>query len=883
MKRLFHILALLLIAPLLLTAQTLTLPSKYGTDWAVLPGSVRHIHATITGGTTNEVNWSISGTTGGATASLSATTAANPWVDVTIGSTAGTCSITGSVGSYVVTSTATVTLTAQSVDNTASTASITFAVCAPTTSVVISPFYRVLYASQPAELQSWVLGNTNENVTWAITAQPTGGDGALVDTANRDTVFSATVAGRYTVTATSAADNTKTATTTLYVSGTAMPYAQTASSTEPVDCEVDPNETGTDYEVGPSQAYTTIGAALTALYNTSQTSWAGSTVRVHNEDTTGTNPTTYHEYIQIKGSGTATQPFRICGVPDSVGHLPVIDANASTGQAWVSTGACSGYSAVCVWPGPSNPYGLYQSGPIPTAYVVIEGLSIKNASAPNTYTSPSGTAETWGDADCIGSRAGSDQEYIGNEISFCGDGVFTDFQASHAWMGFQGHDLIEGNYIHDNGVNGSFIDHQLYIQGWLQVAQFNIVDKMVSGAAGSNLKDRGVGTIIRYNYFGDGETANSPARVIDSTDNQDSSDYMTLDVVGGASGVGYLGVSGNTTCTSSWYCQGDTLGADGVTAWNEMWHDYDVYGNVIQNSVANWVQHYMSDHGASDASRQGTAEFYDNTLNLTTTNGYGVLDTDDNSGGTPNEYPEVNAENNIIWQSPGTSACWNRVAMLEGGFTTNIISSGALDNIGTLPIPSSYACNTDSGWQGSSTGNITPFTLTSPISAHLTGISSANFLATSTQPFQSTYAPVVGQTQNGTILAGPIAALPVRYQFTPSIGYYSARLTPVTSTNGGIVGAVDNVVTYTLSTATAGNGSGTITGCAGSYAQNQSYTCTVTPASGSFIYSVAGCGGSGTTSYSGLMPAANCTVTATFDLLPGSVWEGMRMQGVSVH
>lgn len=882
MKKLLVI--ILFLAPLFLVAQTVTLPSKYGTDWGVLPGSVRHIHATITSGTTNEVNWSISATTGGATATLSATTAANPWVDVTIGPTAGTCSITGSVGSYLVTSTATVTLTAQSVDNTASTASITFAVCAPTTSVVISPFYRVLYASQPAELQSWVLGNTNENVTWAITAQPTGGDGTLVDTANRDTVFSATVAGRYTVTATSAADNTQTATTTLYVSGTAMPYAQTASSTEPVDCTVDPNETGTDYEVGPSQTYTTIGAALTVLYNASQTSWAGSTVRVHNEDTTGTNPTTYHEYIQIRGSGTATQPFRICGVPDSVGHLPVIDASASTAQSWVSTGACAGYAAMCIWPGPSNPYGLYQAGPIPTAYLVIEGLSIKNANSANTYTPPGGgAAVNWGDSECIGSRAGSDQEYIGNELSFCNIGLFTDFQASHAWMGFQGHDLIEGNYIHDNGTSGSFIDHQLYLQGWLQAIQFNIVDKMVAGGEGSNLKDRGVGSIIRYNYLGDGETANSPLRVFDSTDNQDASDYMTLDQIGGASGVAYLGVSGNTTCTTSWWCQGDTLGANGVTAWDEMWHDYFVYGNVVQNSIANWVQHYMSDHGASDSSRQGTAEFYDNTLNLTTTNADGIVDTDDNNGGTPFEYPEVNVENNIIWQSPGTSACWNRIPMMEGGFITNIISAGTLDNIGTLPIPNTYACNISSGWQAAPSGNITAFTLTDPISAHLTGISSTNFLATSTQPFQSTYAPVVGQTQNGTILAGSIAALPVRYQFTPSLGYYSARLTPVTSTNGGIVGAVDNVVTYTLSTATTGNGSGTITGCAGSYAQNQIYTCTVTPTSGSFIYSVAGCGGSGTTAYTGSMPASNCTVTATFDLLPGSIWSGMGVSGVSIH
>lgn len=69
---------------------------------------------------------------------------------------------------------------------------------------------------------------------------------------------------------------------------------------------------------------------------------------------------------------------------------------------------------------------------------------------------------------------------------------------------------------------------------------------------------------------------------------------------------------------------------------------------------------------------------------------------------------------------------------------------------------------------------------------------------------------------------------------------------------------------YTLSTATAGSGTGTITGCAGSQTFNTSYTCSVTPTGGSTLTSVSGCGGSGTTSYTGTMPANNCTVTATF-------------------
>jgi N-acetylneuraminic acid mutarotase len=70
---------------------------------------------------------------------------------------------------------------------------------------------------------------------------------------------------------------------------------------------------------------------------------------------------------------------------------------------------------------------------------------------------------------------------------------------------------------------------------------------------------------------------------------------------------------------------------------------------------------------------------------------------------------------------------------------------------------------------------------------------------------------------------------------------------------------------YALSTAAAGTGSGTITGCARNYAKGASYSCTVTAKAGSTLTSVSGCGGSGTATFSGAMPAADCTVTATFN------------------
>ncbi|MHB1839829.1 MAG: hypothetical protein ACYCPD_08720, partial [Acidobacteriaceae bacterium] len=71
----------------------------------VLPGSVRRIYATVTGGTTDAVNWTVDG---GAT--LSSTT--GHWVDVTAPASGSRCSIGGTSSAYTVSSATRFTITA---------------------------------------------------------------------------------------------------------------------------------------------------------------------------------------------------------------------------------------------------------------------------------------------------------------------------------------------------------------------------------------------------------------------------------------------------------------------------------------------------------------------------------------------------------------------------------------------------------------------------------------------------------------------------------------------------------------------------------------------------------------------------------------------------
>lgn len=93
---------------------------------------------------------------------------------------------------------------------------------------------------------------------------------------------------------------------------------------------------------------------------------------------------------------------------------------------------------------------------------------------------------------------------------------------------------------------------------------------------------------------------------------------------------------------------------------------------------------------------------------------------------------------------------------------------------------------------------------------------------------------------------------------------------------------------YTLTTSTAGLGSGTITGnpCGSGCASGTSYSLTATPASGSTFGSwSSSCGGTPSSNvYAGSMPAANCSATATFNLVvvgPASQWKGIEILGHS--
>lgn len=771
-----------LLAPGAMYGQVVVTANSPTYNFQVLPGSMRQISVSVANGSTNRINWSVLSSTGGASATFTTPSGAGvssvanalPTVQVNIGATAGSCSIPqahSAIGTYSVGSTATVTVQAQSVDDTSSTATFLFNVCAKTTTVLVAPAYQQAFRSQHRTLQSWVSGDTDETGTWSIVTQaPGGGDGVLADTGNRDTDFSATVPGRYVIQYTSHSDSSKSATAIVYVSPNSMPsYSSTPNKTEPRECYADPDLAGPVYEVGAGKTYATLSSLpAPSLFA------AGTMVRVWNTDTTGTNPSTFHEYYQLRSNGTATQPLILCGVPDASGNLPIIDGDSATGSSDASTDSLSFGVVSAV---PTNRGGsYYQLGSVGPSYISITGLHIKNGYPDLTFQTPTGITQNWNKgAACIRLESGAYQDISGNDLDSCGNGFFSVANQALAWARITQLLTLTGNHIHYSGVVGDEREHQSYIQTFFALIQGNLVDDYRPLALGGNLKWRGVEGIFRYNRLGPGG-----GRSFDLVENQDAYGYTTFE--------GYLGVPGETNCAKAIYCINilggsstvrDEAGADGIAGLQESSLKDFIYGNEILGEQTVYQIHYGMDQSeGSMASRNGVLYYFSNTLDSAQV----VFDT---GYGKSFLSPQVDARNNIIWSNSFT---YDKYADLILRATTNLMKSGTFSI--TTPINGGdYFGGSAHGWWNRCDASCR-WQLALPFETHLYGLSSANYLSTSSTPYdQITMVPPSGSAAIGaaTVSTDILATMPVRWQYDAQSYHLTPRLYPLT------IGAVDQI------------------------------------------------------------------------------------------
>ena len=785
MKRLLSV--LLLLAPLGAAAQVVLTANVPQYNFQVLAGSQRQISVHMTGGKTNLINWSVLSTTGGASATLDRMANAPGTTGVTIGPTPGACSITGSVGSYVVSSKATVTVQAQSADDPTKTAKFLFNVCANTTDVEILPAYQQAYMGQPRSLQSYVVGNADESGTWSI-ASPSPAGASLSDTNKRDTIFTGTATGRYILKYTSAADPSKSKTAIVYVSPDPMPnYTATKNLTQPTECYRDPALAGKDYEVGPGQAYTAISSIPT-------NNWSpGSIMRIHNVDTTGANPTTYHEGTRIMAGGTPTQPVIMCGVPDKVGNLPVLDGQNAKSGAW-NTGSTQPYGIIDIW-GQATYGRQYASGGAGPDYVVISGLATAHAGLAYNYIPSGGGAPMaqWDiDAACIGVRSGQHLLIEGNDMNQCSNGLFVANNSGNGngYSGVTQFIYIRGNRMRNSGFATYFKAHDAYVQNFWGVIEGNRFDSSVLNSHGDALKWRGTEGIFRYNFFNNGFGGD---QLINEESATDAMPYITFEV--------FLGAPGATTCGNP-YCQYETtFSADLLTAYQEALEKDTAYGNIfvgrgLQESTIQYGDSggggtYQWNNQTEMSDHLGTMRFYNNTVDqpeFAVFQNAGIAGISD----TEQEFykPREIIANNILYkstQTPVSEFAFGQSSAFIATFQTNLMNAGTV-NIGTPINGLPYTqVNSYYGWLNYNDAVTFPSTL--PIDGHIFGLSSANFLTTNCQPYNPvTFAPVAGcgAIGAGSALAEPqMALLPVRSQYSVEQAAVIPRTNPLT------LGAVD--------------------------------------------------------------------------------------------
>lgn len=350
---------------------------------------------------------------------------------------------------------------------------------------------------------------------------------------------------------------------------------------------------GLDYEVGPGQAYSGIGEVPW------ESLMPGDRVLIH------WRSTPYREKWVICRQGTQQDPIFVSGVPGPSGALPVIDGqNATTRTALNFWNEARGVIKIG---GASNPPDTLP------AHIVIENLEVRSGRPAYSFTdTDEDNAFYQENAAAIYVEKARDLVIRNCVLRDSGNGLF---------VGAHGGDteniLIESNWIYDNGIEGSFYQHNTYTAAINITYQFNRFGSLRGTAGGNNLKDRSAGLVVRWNWIEDGN------RQLDLVDAEDSA----------------------------------------VLVNHPSYGETHVYGNVLiegENQGNSQMIHYGGDSGTTADYRKGTLCFYNNTVISTRTGNTTLmrLSTNDES---------ADVRNNIIY----TTANGSRLAMLG--------SSGVMD------------------------------------------------------------------------------------------------------------------------------------------------------------------------------------------------------------
>lgn len=277
----------------------------------------------------------------------------------------------------------------------------------------------------------------------------------------------------------------------------------------------------------------------------------GSIVNIHYKQTA------YKRKIGIRSSGTAAYPILINGVTDSLGNRPKFDFSGSMTSP-LSANVFSGVDdeslgGIVIKPGASDSVGY-----IP-AFIKIKNLELFGANNGTSYTSVTSGSQTFVKSAAIWIELGQDIliencVIYNNSLGIFAKSTGDNFNQASKRL------TVRSNRVYDNGIAGSSLESNIYLQCANPVVDGNYIGKVKSLALGSSYKSRASAEIFRYNYVESLYTACEWLNPINQKPGISTQSDYGIDYVYGNIIKTEPGFSGSVL-----HYGGDTWGEDGVS------------------------------------------------------------------------------------------------------------------------------------------------------------------------------------------------------------------------------------------------------------------------------------------------------------------------------
>lgn len=394
------------------------------------------------------------------------------------------------------------------------------------------------------------------------------------------------------------------------------------------------------YDVGPGRAHEDL---QTVPWLSLQ---AGDVVNIHARFNADGTPKPYRTKVGLRSKGTAAKPIYVNGVTDGDCRRPIIDGDGATtaddaakahfGSYGIGGNGVRDYGAQSL--------GLFllwalgdeavhdAKGRWTPSYITIQNLELRNARSTKTFENSGGGTTAWSHGASAIYAVRANHLTVENCVIEGNDqGVFTNTR------GYTEDDhsdvtILRRNTFTGNGT-GQSTEHNAYIQSRRALYEGNFFGQVWGG---SSLKDRGSGTVVRFNHI------LSSARAIDLVDTEEENHAYIAD--------------------------------DPLYDW--AW----VYGNVIRtdinlplsntgNTLAARPIHFGHDKDAA-RSRGEALFFYGNTyLHRAKWPGYywtTLFQVGGNDDDVPFASARAEASGNVIWSDDGT-VIWRFSASQKDG------------------------------------------------------------------------------------------------------------------------------------------------------------------------------------------------------------------------